>query len=134
MITTFLVPGRDAAKHVVLLSLSTRSVAACMWTEDSPEKRGWALHVVRANVVQGQFCSPIFSGLLRENTRVFKLSNNLAELVALVHALEFVLSVFRSLPHDLSRLKVCCARGAAELAGEQPLGSGPLCWRTSQVL
>ena len=44
------------------------------------------------NVVQGQFCSPIFCGLVRENTRVFKLSNNLAELVALVHALEFVLS------------------------------------------
>ena len=60
--------------------------------ENSPEKCGWRLHVVRANVVQGQFGSPIFSGLLRESTRVFKLSNNLVELVALVHALEFVLS------------------------------------------
>ena len=60
--------------------------------EDSPEKCGWSLHVVRANVVQGQLCSPIFCGLVREHTRVFKLSNNLAELVALVHALEFVLS------------------------------------------
>ena len=30
--------------------------------------------------------------MVRENTRVFKLSNNLPELVALVHALEFVLS------------------------------------------
>ena len=29
---------------------------------------------------------------MRENTRVFKLSNNVAELAALVHALEFVLS------------------------------------------
>ena len=60
--------------------------------EDSPEKCGWGLHVLRANVVQGQFCSPIFCGLARENTLVFKLSNNLAELVALIHALEFVLS------------------------------------------
>ena len=60
--------------------------------EDSPEKCGWGFHVVRANVVQGQFCSPIFCGLLRKNTRVFKLSNNLAELIALVHALKFVLS------------------------------------------
>ena len=32
MITPFLVPGRDAAKHLVLLSLSTLSVATCMWT------------------------------------------------------------------------------------------------------
>ena len=60
--------------------------------ENSPEKCGWGLHVVRANVFQGQFCSPMFCGLVRENTRIFKLSNNLAELVALVHALEFVLS------------------------------------------
>ena len=60
--------------------------------ENSPEKCGWGLHVVRANVVRGQFCSFIFCGLVRENTRVFKPSNNLAELVALVHALEFVLS------------------------------------------
>ena len=51
--------------------------------EDSPEKCGWGLHVVRARFVQGQFCGPTFCGLLRENTRVFKLSNNLAELVAL---------------------------------------------------
>ena len=61
------------------------------------KKSGWGLHVVRTNVVQGQFCSPIFCGLLRENTRVFKLSNNLAELVALVHALEFVLSELSNL-------------------------------------
>ena len=57
--------------------------------EISPEKCGWGLHVVRANVVQGQFCSPVFCGLVRENIRVFKLSNNVAELVALVHALDF---------------------------------------------
>ena len=54
--------------------------------EDSPEECGWSMHAARANVVQGQFCSLIFCGLLRENTRVFKLSNNLAELFALVHA------------------------------------------------
>ena len=66
--------------------------------EDSPEKCGWGLHDVRANVVQGQFCSPIFCGLVRENTRVFKLSNNLAELIALVHAFEVCpFSPFRSL-------------------------------------
>ena len=59
---------------------------------NSPEKCGWGLHVVLANVVQWQLCSPTFCGLARENTRVFELSNNLAELVALVHALEFVLS------------------------------------------
>ena len=69
-----------------------------LWTvaepaaENCPEKCGWGLHVVRANVVQGQVCSRIFCGLVRENTRVFKLSNNLAELVALVHAWDFVLS------------------------------------------
>ena len=57
--------------------------------ESSHEKCGWGLHVVRANVVQGQFCSPVFCGLVRENTRVFKLSNNVAELVALVYALDF---------------------------------------------
>ena len=60
--------------------------------ENSPEKCGWDLHVVRATVVQGQFCSSIFFGLLRETIRVFKLSNYLAELVVLLHALEFVLS------------------------------------------
>ena len=47
--------------------------------EDSPEKVWLGLHAVRANIVHWQFCSPIFCG-------------NVAELVALVHALEFVLS------------------------------------------
>ena len=35
---------------------------------------------------------PSVCGFLRANTRVFKLSNNLAELVPLVHALKFVFS------------------------------------------
>ena len=70
--------------------------------EESPVKCGWGLHVVRARSVLGQFCGPIVCSLLRENTRVFKLSNNLAELVALVHALEFVLSQPSSL-----NFKVC---------------------------
>ena len=60
--------------------------------EDSSETCDWGSYVVRANVVQGQLCSPIYCGLVPENTRVFKLSNNLAELFALVHAFEFVLS------------------------------------------
>ena len=103
--------------------------------EESPVKCGWGLHVVRARSVLGQFCGPIVCGLLRENTRVFKLSNNLAELVALVHALEFVLSQPSSLNFMICfDSKVCCARGAAELAGEEPLGSSPIFWRTSQVL
>ena len=65
--------------------------------DDSHEKCGWGLHVARARFCLGPSC-----GLLRENTRVFKLSNNLAELTALVHALEFCpFSAFRSLLHDL---------------------------------
>ena len=40
----------------------------------------------------GQYCGSIVCGLLRENTRVFKLSKNLAELFTLVHAFDFVLS------------------------------------------
>ena len=30
--------------------------------KDSPEKCGWGLHIVRANVVQEQLCSPFFCG------------------------------------------------------------------------
>ena len=45
--------------------------------------------VVGACTLREQICcpGPVVCGLLRENTRVFKLSNNLAELTALVHAL-----------------------------------------------
>ena len=77
--------------------------------ENSPEKCGWGLHVVRANVVQKQFCSPIFCGSVSEKTRVFKLSNNLAELVALVHALEFVLSQPSSLNFMVCFDSICAA-------------------------
>ena len=99
--------------------------------EDSPEKCGWDLHVVRANVVQGQFCSPISFGLVRENTRVSKLSNNLAELVAIVHAFEYVLSQ----PSGL-RYMICfdLKYAAHVVAGEEPLGSGQICWRPPQML
>ena len=77
--------------------------------ENSPEKCGWGLHVVRANVVQKQFCSPIFCGSVSEKTRVFKLPNNLAELVALVHALEFVLSQPLSLNFMICFDSICAA-------------------------
>ena len=47
----------------------------------------------------GAMLQPIFCGLLRENTRVFKLSK---ELVALVHAFGVCLfSALKSLLHDL---------------------------------
>ena len=92
--------------------------------ENSPEKCGSGLHVVRAHFVLGQFCGPIACGWVRGNTRVFRLSSNLAELVALVHALKFVLSQPSSLSYMICfDSKVCCARGAAQLTGEQPLGS-----------
>ena len=66
--------------------------------EDSPEKCGWGLHILRF-LSRGNVAAPIFCGLLRENTRVFKLSK---ELVALVHAFGVCLfSALKSLLHDL---------------------------------
>ena len=95
--------------------------------EDSPEKCGWGLHVVRARFVLGQFCGPIVCGLLRENTRVFKLSNKLGEMVAHVHTLEFVLSQPSSLNFMIC-FDFMCAAHVVQLAGDQPLASGPICW------
>ena len=38
---------------------------------------------------KGNFAVPFLCVFVRGNTRVFKLSNNVAELVALVHVLDF---------------------------------------------
>ena len=92
--------------------------------EDSPEKCGWGLPVVRANVVQVPLAGPIFRGLVRENIRVFKLSNNFAELFALVNAFEYVLYQSSNLNFMICFGSMYAAYVMQQKLGEEPLGSG----------
>ena len=89
--------GHGAARHLDLLSLVTQNVATCMWTAAT----SLLPRTILRNVVG--VCTLCAQLLFKSNLAVpfsvvwygrgvFKLSNNLAELVALVHVLEFVLS------------------------------------------